>query len=76
MVFEQTYTVKIKTTGNSTMRMELFEEILLSVCRVCNEKGPTTKVELLDKNGKPVTNQEYSFDRYANRVNIGRNKPE
>jgi hypothetical protein len=65
MVFEQSYNIKIKVVGKSTMQMEGFENSLHSLIRVYGDKS-NVAVTLTDSKGENVTEGAYSFVRYAN----------
>lgn len=75
MIFEQEYTIKIRVTGKSTMRMEVLEDILISLCSQYSTKN-NVNVDIIPKNSPSLTlnNKEYSFERYINGVSYGKNK--
>ena len=72
MVHEQEYTVKIKVTGNSTMQMEMFEDLLNTVINTPTGHKHVT-ISAVSKNGIELKreNTEYTFDRFFNGVNRG-----
>jgi hypothetical protein len=75
MVFEQSYSIKIKVVGKSTMQMEMFEEMLRSIVKAYSYKS-NVKIILTDSKGNDVVDGTYSFARYSNGYPYPENKTE
>jgi len=65
MIFEQTYSIKIKVRGRSTMQMQIFEEMLGSLAKVFDDKN-NVEVTLQDGKGNSIDKDTFSFLPYAN----------
>lgn len=77
MVFEQTYQIKVKVVGNSTMALESFEEqfaLFMDVQKCMSKDNITIEAETWD--GKPISklSHDFTFDKYINGRNDGPRK--
>jgi hypothetical protein len=67
MTHEQTYSLNIKVKGNSTMQMEIFEEMLIAQVKAFSMK-PNVKIVLKDGRGNILDGKFFSFTPYVNGI--------
>jgi len=68
MVFKQSYSIEIKVKGRSTMQMEMFENMLLSIVETYRKKN--VEITLSDSKGNALNrgNEFFSFVVHSNGV--------